>query len=159
MLPEAARTLFSKLQKQFSGAFWSVLETFWSVLERSRRVLERSGRVQARSGAKSRAYTIQFARACRVDRACVGSYSRARRVFDLVCELMAATPKTRFRDPRPPSVCENASAAPCYKNRGGDLETPYRTKQYVRILAQKYKFPEFATRRIETVDRDRCWTF
>ena len=43
MLPEAARTLFSKLQKQSSGAFWSVLGTFWSVLSAFRRVLDRSG--------------------------------------------------------------------------------------------------------------------
>ena len=43
MLPEAARTLFSKLQKQSSGAFWSVLGAFWSVLSAFRRVLDRSG--------------------------------------------------------------------------------------------------------------------
>ena len=49
---------------------------------------------------------------------------------------MGAKPKTRFRDPRPPIVCENASAAPSFKNRGENLETPYRTKQYVRTLPE-----------------------
>ena len=115
----------------------------------------RSHQTRARE-AKSRAYAIQFARACRGDRA----RARARGVRGARARARdGATPKTRFRDPRPPTVCEHTSAAPYYKNRVSDLETPYRTKQYVNILPQKHKLPEIASPRAEAVHHGRCWTF
>ena len=105
---------------------------------------------RVRTQSNSRAHAVEIARARARARGVRVARARARD---------GATPKTRFRDPRPPTVCEHTSAAPFYKNRVSDLETPYRTKQYVNILPQKHKLPEIASPRAEAVHHGRCWTF